>query len=184
MRAPAQKSPASGGGAATPPAAKEAPTSPPGKSAAAPPAAKGDETLSKGNELLLDLYQRKRLCTKSEYRGLRHVFAERFEQQHGSELRKAFGDSYDKTKAWLDAHVDLKEELYTAIDPAHDKVVAAMTIFKDIVKRFPNAVVPYGELAIATAVVWDDESGVYDPADSRNYAKAKLAPGKLLGGAG
>ena len=34
--------------------------------------------------------------------------------------------------------VDLKEELYTAIDPPHDKVVAALTIFKDIIRSFPR----------------------------------------------
>jgi hypothetical protein len=162
------------GGPSPPPAAT------PGPAAAKESAKEKDEAaLRRGDEVLLDLYNRRRLLKKREYPTLRHIFAERFEMQHGDEIRKALGGSYDKTMAWLNAHAELKEELYTALSPARDRMIGAMTVFQDLLKRYPDQVAPYGELAIATAVTWCNPSLVYTNAGTHAYAQAVLPKGQL-----
>ena len=120
------------------------------------------------------------LFSPAEYPALRKVFADLFELQHQAELKQAFGADYEEMTAWLDDHAELKEEFYTAIDPAADKIVPALKLFNEIRKKFPEKIVPYGELAIATALVWDHpRRAVYSYDYHASRAKAKLPEGKL-----
>jgi len=120
------------------------------------------------------------LFNRQTYPELRKIFADLFQQQHQSEMKQAFGADHKEMTAWLDEHVELKEELFTAIDPEKDNVVAALKLFNDIRKKYPEKIVPYGELAIATAVVWDNpERSVYDYHRHATRAKTTIPTNQL-----
>ncbi len=81
---------------------------------------------------------------------------------------------------WLNAHAEIKEEFYTAIDEQNDDIVAALTIFRELVERFPDKIEVYANLAIATAVTWDQpQRGVYDYVGHQVRTKSELPPGQM-----
>jgi hypothetical protein len=111
---------------------------------------------------VIDLYKSGKLFDKAQYRAVRAAFAQLFEAKHEDLIRKAYGDDGDKLTAWLKAHPAVKEEFYTALDERHDKLEAALRLFRDIWKAYPDQAEPFASLAIAVAVTWDDPRGVYD----------------------
>jgi hypothetical protein len=133
---------------------------------------------------ITELFKSGKLFEKTQYKAVRGAFARLFEQRHAEEIKEAFGDDYDKLNAYLDAHTDLKHNFYTAIDERFDKVPAALMLFKELWKKFPEGVEKYPNLAIAVAVVWDDASrGVYDYRPHQIRAHASMPP-KLVDGLG
>ena len=115
----------------------------------------GPSDRDQGDEIILELHQKNKLLSKAEYPTLRRVFAERFENEQQGEIRQVFGEEGDQMRKWLDSRVDIKEEFYLAIDPEHDDVLQALTLFKELRDRFPKEFESYANLAIAVAVVWD-----------------------------
>ncbi|MFH1921733.1 MAG: hypothetical protein ABIP48_17860 [Planctomycetota bacterium] len=113
----------------------------------------------RGDEIILELHEKNRLLSKPEYPTLRSVFAGRFENEHAEEIGQAFGEEDGPMRKWLESHVDIKEEFYLAIDPEHDEVLQALTLFKELKDRFPEKFEEYANLAIAVAVVWDKPRG-------------------------
>lgn len=114
-----------------------------------------------GDDKILELFKDKKLFDVKEYVTLRGIYANRFEKMFESQIKQAFGTDYDAMMTFLNQHKDLKEEFFTAIDPVNDKVVPCLTLFKDLYKQFPKQFVPYGNLAIAVSVTWDDQRGIY-----------------------
>jgi len=114
---------------------------------------------AQGDEIILELYRKNKLLSKPEYPKLRKVFADRFEDRHAEEIRQVFGEKGDELRQWLDAHADIKEEFYLAIDPEHDNVPKVLGLLKELQHRFPKRIESYANLAIAVAVVWDDQRG-------------------------
>jgi hypothetical protein len=145
-------------------------------SAAAPLKQPGDE---EGDGAIRKLYADKKLFNREEYPPLRRIFAQRLERAHGTEMRRGFADEAEKMTAWLNSHADLKEELLTAVDPNSDNVAEVFALLRQLVDKFPKEVNDYGELAIATAVVWDQERAVYDHRHHQRRAKALLPEGQL-----
>jgi len=134
------------------------------------------------DEAIRDLFTHKKLFLKTEYKTLRKAFTRRFELLHQDAIRQAYGSDYDVMTAWLDANPDIKEEFYTAIDEKHNSIEAALRLFKDIYKQYPDKLKPYAELAIATAVTWDEpRKGVYDYRQHQVRVHSSL-PGEGLGG--
>lgn len=122
------------------------------------PAARTDE---EGDQVILDLLERKVLFATKNYPALRGVYSARFERDHEQQIRQAFGADHDSVLAWLNEHPEVKEELYLALAP-QDDVVAALGLFKEIQRKFADKLADYAELAIAVAVTWDNPKGVYD----------------------
>lgn len=99
---------------------------------------------------------------KGEYKNVRKMFAAYFEAKHGPALKKNLGDDGAPLFEFLNANPEIKETLFTAIDPDTDNPAQAMAVFRDLWKTDPAAVKANDELAIAIAVVWDNPRGVYD----------------------
>src|SRR5262249_46115838 len=59
---------------------------------------------------------------------------------------------------WLEKYPQVKEELFVALDEQHDDLKAALRLFAELYKAFPDRVESHAPLAIATAVVWDRPS--------------------------
>jgi hypothetical protein len=117
------------------------------------------KTGDSGDQILIDLYQSHKILLKANYAKIRHVFAERFETAHRDAIRNAFGESASEFCEWLDKQPDVKEEFFLAIDPQHDDVPHALSLFRALYDRNPTKFAEYANLAIATAVVWDKEQG-------------------------
>jgi hypothetical protein len=129
---------------------------------------------------LVALHEGKKLLIKKEYPTVRKLFADRFEKMYGDQLKHGWGAEAEEVTKWLSDHPEIREELYTAIDPEADRIPAVATIFNELRKKFPDKIVPYFNLAIATAVVWDAERpGVYDYSHHASRCKATI-PADLL----
>jgi hypothetical protein len=125
-----------------------------------------------------ELHAAKKLFQPAEYRTLRSAFAGRFERAHKDTIRRAYGEDFDKLSTWLEENREIKEDFYTAIDTEHDKVDAALTIFKDLWKAQPDKVKAFHNLAIAVAVTWDKPQGaVYDYRHHQTRCRATLPEG-------
>jgi phage FluMu protein Com len=133
-----------------------------------------------GDQVLLDLYEKKKLFLPIEYPTLRRIYAERFERQNEQKIKQAFGADYEEMNKWLAGHRDIKEELYTAIKTEYDDVTAVLAIFRDLKQKFPTKIESYANLAIATAVTWDQpRSGVYDYGMHQRRTKSTMPEGEL-----
>ncbi|MBA4063762.1 MAG: hypothetical protein C0501_08630 [Isosphaera sp.] len=99
---------------------------------------------------------------KGEYKAVRAAFARYFEARHGDALKVDLGADADPLFAFLAENAEVRETLFTAIDPLDDKPAAAMAVFRDLWRADPAAVKANDELAVAVAVVWDNPAGVYD----------------------
>jgi len=129
---------------------------------------------------LVSLYQEGQLFSPKNYADLRTLFAERFARLHTEDLKNAFGDDYDSMMAWLNENVELRDELFNAIDPESDNVLAALGLFKELKEKFPERILPYGNLAIAIAVTWDNPRAIYDYGGHQRRAKTTM-PDDLAG---
>lgn len=132
-----------------------------------------------GRETVLKLHEARRLFHLAEYATLRKVFAERFAMRHEAEIRDAWGDDDEALSEWLDEHIDVKETFFTAIDPEVDNVPAALGLFREMWKLSPEVLARYGNLAIATAVVWDQKGGVYDYGRHQRRTQSTMPTGLL-----
>ena len=116
-----------------------------------------------GDQQLEEHYDAKTLFNKKHYKDIRAIYANRFEIHYQDSIQSAFGVDLEKVNAWFEEHQELKEELYTAINPAYDNPVEALRVFYELWKADPERVEKYGALAIATSVVWDlPQRGIYD----------------------
>lgn len=133
-----------------------------------------------GNETILELFEKRKLFHPAEYTTLRKIFAERFAMAHADVIHTAWGEDDEAIEAWLGEHVDIREELYTAIDPEKDDVAAALGLFHEMWKLSPDRLAQYGNLAIAVAVTWDKPSGVYDYSGHQRRTRS-IMPDNLVG---
>ena len=99
---------------------------------------------------------------KGEFKFVRGVFSKFFEEAYADDIKAGFGADHLQLVAWLDSNPEIKEMLYTAIDPEVDRVDRALAVFKDLYKLGPDKLKTYANAAVACAVVWDDPKAVYD----------------------
>ncbi|MBO0697248.1 MAG: hypothetical protein J2P46_02530 [Zavarzinella sp.] len=128
---------------------------------------------------ILDLHKANKLFDKTEYKSVRAAAAKVFETRSATAIKDAFGPDHESLSAWLDKQKDLKEELYTAIDPQRDDVAQVLSVFRDLWRDNPDAVAKYPNLAIAVSVVWDQPQNVYDYRPHQRRTKSDLPEGYL-----
>ncbi|HEX4610025.1 MAG TPA: hypothetical protein VH092_17665 [Urbifossiella sp.] len=119
------------------------------------------------DQLLVDLvYKNKtlneRAFAKGEDKKVREAFARHFETKYASDLADGFGPDADALRAWLNDNPEVRDLLYTAIEPGVDNVPKAAEVFHDLWKADAAAVKAHPNLAVAVAVVWDNPQAVYD----------------------
>ena len=176
---------AAGVGTSTPGANMPAATSPKAKPPAEPAAkaetASAREAIEQADRALLDLYRKNRFFQPKDYPALRKIFAQQFEREHRSAIAGALAEHTEEITRWLDEHATIKEDLYTAIDPAHDDVPAALRLFAGLARQFPEAFPDHADLAIAVAVTWDDAKGrgIEDYRHHQRRTRSVLPPGEI-----
>jgi hypothetical protein len=137
------------------------------------------------DQLLIDLVTTpngtfgEKAFAKGEYKHVRKAFANYFEAKHGAILKSSLGDDAGALFEFLNANAEMKETLFTAIDPADDDPAAAMAVFRDLWKYNPAAVKAHDELAVAIAVVWDNPRALYDYRGHQVRTKSTLPDGVM-----
>jgi hypothetical protein len=117
--------------------------------------------------------------TRGQYKHVRTAFTKYFEMRQGPAIKLALGDDAEPLFAWLDKNPEVKETLFTAIDPAEEDPAKVMKVFRDLWKADPEAVRKNDELATAVSVVWDEPRGVYDYRGHQLRTKSEL-PASVL----
>lgn len=120
---------------------------------------------------------------KGEYRHVRTAFARHFEARHGDLLKAGLGADAAAVSEFLAANTELRETLFTAVDPADDNPAAVMGVFRDLWKADADAVKANDELAVAVAVVWDNPRAPYDYRGHQVRTGSVLPDGVLKVGA-
>ena len=100
-------------------------------------------------EAIVQLHKSGALYDKNQYKTVRAAFAKLFEAKHADTIKPAYGEDYDALTKWLDAHADLKQNFYTALDDRYDKIDKALSLFRDIWKKFPAELEKHPDLGIA-----------------------------------
>lgn len=157
---------------------------PPRPGAGAPELPKAEDA----DRLLIDLVTgpagfSERAFTKGEYKYIRATFTKYIEAKYGPTIRTALGADADSICAWLDKNVEVKETLFTAIDPATDDPAQVMQVFRALWRADPEAVRKNDELATAISVVWDDPRAPYDYRGHQVRTKSHLPDGVMAIGA-
>jgi hypothetical protein len=121
--------------------------------------------------------------TRGEYKYVRAAFTRYFEARQGPGLKAALGADADPLFAWLDKNPEVKEVLFTAIDPDADDPAKALAVFGELWKAEPEAVKKNQELAVAAALVWGDPRAVYDYRGHQVRTRSRLPDGVARVGA-
>ena len=137
------------------------------------------EAFQAPGEEIVELYKSGKLFQRDAYKHVRAAFAKRFEANHQSDLKKGYGEDQSAIEAWFADNADAKENLYTALVERHDNMAKAVAIFKEIWKQHPESLQKWSQLAIATAVTWDEEQGVYDYRPHQVRVQSTLPDGAL-----
>ncbi|VTS02608.1 hypothetical protein [Tuwongella immobilis] len=111
---------------------------------------------------LKQLFETGKYSDTKQYKSLRAAMERRFVEAHQIDMDLAFGDDKDAISKWFDAHPDIRGDLYTAIEEPHDRVTGVLELFLALWKNDPKLVEKHHQLAIATAVTWDNPQNVYD----------------------
>lgn len=130
---------------------------------------------------ITDLQKAGKLFDKTQYKVVRAAAARTFQTRFAEKIKEGFGDDHSALMTWLGDknRVELREELFSAIDEQKDNIPKALGIFKDLWKADPDAVAKYPNLAIAVSVVWDVPEAVYDYRHHQVRTKSKLPSGYM-----
>jgi hypothetical protein len=111
---------------------------------------------------LVEALQGEKAFLKGESKVIRQAYVKHFEAANAEVIKTAFEDDFSKITAFLNANPDIKEMLFTAIDPATDAVLQALMVFRELYNVSPEKLKTYPNVAVALAVTWDNPKGVYD----------------------
>lgn len=124
--------------------------------------------------VLFDALTQGKVLNKGEYKLMRTTYAKFFEAKYDAEIRSAFGPEYDEITKFLADNPDLRDTLFTAIDPEFDKVGEALKLFRELYKLDPAKLKAHPNLAVAVCVVWDEPEAVYDYRGHQVRTRSKL----------
>lgn len=141
---------------------------------------KADPTkVEDADQILLDLITtaegfNEKAFTKGEYKQVRTQFAKYFEAKYQSQLQVRLGADADPLFEFLAANAEVRETLFTAINPMVEDPGAVMGVFHELWKADAQAVKTNDELAVAVSVVWDNPRGPYDYTHHQVRTKSTL----------
>lgn len=144
--------------------------------------------VDEADQILIDLVNNsggfnEKAFTKGQYKYVRAAFTKYFEMRQGPAIKLALGADAEELFAWLDKNLEVKETLFTAIDPAAEEPAKVMLVFRDLWKADAEAVRKNDELATAVSVVWDDPRAPYDYRGHQVRTKSDLPESVMKVGA-
>jgi hypothetical protein len=130
---------------------------------------RADVKVDEADQILIDLLTNastgglnEKAFAKGEYKHVRTAYTKSFERRYGPAMKVALGEDAEPLFEWLDKNREVKETLFTAIDPVHEDPGKVLLVFRDLWKYNQEAVKKNDELAVAVSVVWDEPRAVYD----------------------
>ncbi len=106
---------------------------------------------------LLRLYDENKLLNVKSYPVLRRLVAKRIAREMESQWVAQWGDRTRDFPKWLEAHPELLETFFIALNEQYDDIGNCFKLLKKMGTEHPELVERNPELAIAIAVVWDRE---------------------------
>ena len=140
----------------------------------APLGAQDVETKTEPEQLFVDALSNPKFFIKGEYKGVRGVVAGYFEKKYDGEIHTAFDTDYAEITKFLKENPEIRDTLFTALDPDDDRIEAALKIFRDIYKLGPDKLKAHVNLAVAICVVWDNPKAVYDYTQHQVRTRSKM----------
>ncbi|MBA4190443.1 MAG: hypothetical protein C0467_20850 [Planctomycetaceae bacterium] len=136
------------------------------------------------DQILLDLITtadgfNDKAFARGEYKHVRTAFSRYFEAKHGPSLKARLGADAAPVFEFLAENAEVRETLFTAIDPVDDDPAAVMSVFRDLWKADSDAVKKNDELAVAISVVWDNPRGSYDYRQHQSRTRSTLPDGVM-----
>lgn len=128
---------------------------------------------------LVESVQGEKPFQKGEFKSVRGAFSRYFETAHEEQIKSAFGKKHAEIMSWLNQNTEIKETLFTAIDPETDDVEKALTVFRELYELGPDKLKTYSNVAIACSVVWDNPKNVYDYRGHQIRTQSTLPDGVL-----
>lgn len=125
-------------------------------------------------QMIVDALSTNRVLLRGEYKAARAVMAAYFEKKYDSVIRAAFDADYDDLTKFLKDNPEIRETLFTALNPDDDEIKEALTIFRELYKLGPAKLKSHAELAIAISVVWDNSKAVYEFGSHQRRTSSKL----------
>ncbi len=125
-------------------------------------------------ELFVEALSSPKNFVRGEYKAVRAVMATYFEKKYDAEIRAAFDSDYDAIAKFFKDNPDIRDTLYTALDPNDDQIDEALKIFREIYKLGPEKLKTHANLAIAICVVWDNPKPIYDYTQHQTRTRSKL----------
>jgi len=149
-----------------------------GATTTSPPAAETSEAEAAENEQILKLFDDKQLTSTKNYETLRNIYASRFERAHQNEIGAAFDD---ELKQWLEEHVEIKQEFFTAVKPDDDNVARVLAQFAELWKAHREDFADNWNAAVAVAVTWDGGRGSIEDYVRHQRRCSAILPNDLIG---
>ena len=145
---------------------------------------RADAKADAADQILIDLLTNattgglnEKAFTKGEYKHVRTAYTKSFELRYGPAMKLALGDDAESLFAWLDKNLEVKETLFTAIDPVNEDPGKVLLVFRDLWRFNADAVKKNDELAVAVSVVWDNAKAVYDYIGHQRRTKSIMPDG-------
>lgn len=133
-----------------------------------------DDKADDAEQLLFEALAQGKVVNKGEYKLMRTTYAKYFETKYAAEIRSAFDTDADAIGKFLADNPDLRDTLFTAIDPEFDKVDGCLKLFRELWKLDPAKLKAHPNLAVAVCVVWDEPQAVYDYRGHQVRTRSKL----------
>ncbi len=141
---------------------------------ASPLFTQAEDPKAEPEQVFIDALSNPKFFVKGEYKAVRAVMADYFAKKHDAEIRAAFDKDYDEIAKFLKDNPDLRDTLFTALDPDEDKIDEALKIFRELYKLGPDKLKAHPALAVALCVVWDDPKAVYDYRGHQRRTRSNL----------
>jgi hypothetical protein len=135
------------------------------------------ERIEKAISTVVLALSNERAFQKGEYKFVRGIFSKYFEDAFADEIQSAFGKDHSQIMAWLNQNPEVKELLFTSIDPESDRIENALSVFKDLYHVGPDKLKTYANIAVACSVVWDDPKSIYDYRGHQIRTRSELPDG-------
>lgn len=114
------------------------------------------------HQLMLDLFEKKKLFDRKSFPEIRKVHAELTAEKFAEEIKTEWGDEDSGILKWMNdpKNIGYRELFFLVLDPKNDDVPKVLRLMRQIYEKYPEKFAEFTELAIAVAVVWDNENGI------------------------
>ena len=126
---------------------------------------------------ILDLRAHKKLLAKNEYPSLRALYSKQFETGHKATIQQALivQTTIQRLAGSIGTLKSRKSFTPRSMSSTTLTFHAALKIFHNLLKRYPQRMDAFGNLAIAVALTWDQpKRGVYDYSGHQRVSKAQM----------